>query len=50
MNKIISFMMSVYMENYKPLTEKHSWPLYNMDIARTAMAAKIMMDRNNSEF
>ena len=35
-----------YMENYKPLTEKHSWPLYNMDIARTAMAAKIMLDRN----
>ena len=34
-----------YMENYKPLTEKHSWPLYNMDIARTAMAAKIMIDR-----
>ena len=36
-----------YMENYKPLTEKHSWPLYNMDIARTAMAAKIMIDRNS---
>ncbi len=35
-----------YMENYLPLTEKHSWPLYNMDIARTAMAAKIMLDRN----
>jgi hypothetical protein len=35
-----------YMENYLPLTEKHSWPLYNMDIARTAMAAKIMIDRN----
>ena len=34
-----------YMENYKPLTEKHSWPLYNMDIARTAMAAKIMIER-----
>jgi hypothetical protein len=34
-----------YMENYLPLTEKHSWPLYNMDIARTAMAAKIMIDR-----
>ncbi|MBO7319921.1 MAG: hypothetical protein J6V06_07895 [Clostridia bacterium] len=37
-----------YMENYKPLTEKHSWPLYNMDIARTAMAAKIMIDRNTA--
>ena len=37
-----------YMENYKPLTEKHSWPLYNMDIARTAIAAKIMIDRNAS--
>ena len=35
-----------YMENYKPLTVKHSWPLYNMDIARTAIAAKIMIDRN----
>ncbi len=35
-----------YMENYLSLTEKHSWPLYNMDIARTAMAAKIMIDRN----
>ncbi len=35
-----------YMENYRPLIEKHSWPLYNMDIARTAMAAKIMLDRN----
>lgn len=36
-----------YMENYKPLTENHSWPLYNMDIARVAMAAKIMIDRNS---
>lgn len=35
-----------YMTNYLPLTEKHSWPLYNMDIARTAMAAKIMLERN----
>ena len=35
-----------YMENYLPLTQKHSWPLYNMDIARTAMAAKIMLDKN----
>ena len=34
-----------YMENYLSLTEKHSWPLYNMDIARTSMAAKIMLDR-----
>lgn len=37
-----------YMENYLPLTEKHSWPLYNMDIARTSMAAKIMIDRNTA--
>ena len=37
-----------YMTNYLPLTEKHSWPLYNMDIARTAMAAKIMIDRNTA--
>lgn len=35
-----------YMTNYLPLTEKHSWPLYNMDIARTAMAAHIMLERN----
>lgn len=35
-----------YMENYLPLTETHSWPLYNMDAARVAMAAKIMIDRN----
>ena len=37
-----------YMESYKPLTEKHSWPLYNMDIARVSMAAKIMIDRNTA--
>ena len=36
-----------YMENYLPLTEKHSWPLYNMDSARVAMAAYIMLERNN---
>ena len=36
-----------YMENYLPLTAKHSWPLYNMDIARTSLAAKIMLDRYN---
>ena len=36
-----------YMENYLPLTAKHSWPLYNMDIARTSMAAKIMLDKHN---
>lgn len=35
-----------YMENYLPLTEEHSWPLYNMDIARTSMAAYIMLERN----
>ncbi len=38
-----------YMENYLPLTEKHSWPLYNMDIARTSMAAKIIIDRNTAQ-
>lgn len=35
-----------YMKNYLPLTENHSWPLYNMDIARTSMAAYIMLERN----
>ena len=37
-----------YMENYLPLTETHNWPLYNMDSARVAMAAKIMLDRSNN--
>ena len=32
-----------YMTNYLPLTEKHSWPLYNMDSARVAMAAYMMI-------
>ncbi len=36
-----------YMQNYLPLTEKHSWPLYNMDIARVSMAAYIMLERNS---
>lgn len=36
-----------YMENYLPLTEKHSWPLYNMDIARVSMAAYMMLERNS---
>ncbi len=43
MNDIES--VTEYMENYLPLTEKHSWPLYNMDSARTAMAAYIMLER-----
>lgn len=34
-----------YMENYLPLTEKHSWPLYNMDSARTSMAAYMMLQK-----
>lgn len=34
-----------YMTNYLPLTENHSWPLYNMDSARVAMAAHIMLER-----
>ncbi len=38
-----------YMENYLPLTQTHSWPLYNMDIARASMAAKIMIDRNTAQ-
>jgi hypothetical protein len=47
MNDIDS--VAEYMENYLPLTEKHSWPLYNMDIARTAMAAKIILDRTTED-
>ncbi|MBR5438244.1 MAG: hypothetical protein IKV21_04925 [Clostridia bacterium] len=34
-----------YMTEYSALMEKHSWPLYNMDSARTAMAAYIMLER-----
>ena len=34
-----------YMQNYLPLTEKHSWPLYNMDSARVAMAAYKMLQK-----
>lgn len=36
-----------YMQNYLPLTEKHSWPLYNMDSARVAMAAYMMLQHNS---
>lgn len=34
-----------YMTNYLPLTEKHSWPLYNMDSARVSMAAYMMLQK-----
>lgn len=34
-----------YMQNYLPLTEKHSWPLYNMDSARVSMAAYMMLNK-----
>lgn len=34
-----------YMTNYLPLTEKHSWPLYNMDSARVSMAAYMMLNK-----
>lgn len=34
-----------YMKSYEPLTEAHSWPLYNADSARVAMAANIMLER-----
>ena len=34
-----------YMNNYLPLTEKHGWPLYNMDSARTSMAAYMMLQK-----
>lgn len=43
MNDIDS--VTEYMTNYLPLTENHSWPLYNMDSARVAMAAYIMLER-----
>lgn len=38
--------VTIYMENYAPLTEKHAWPLYNADIARASMAAKVMLERS----
>lgn len=38
-----------YMRNYLPLTEKHSWPLYNMDAARASMAAYKMLQKNADE-
>ena len=34
-----------YMQNYFPLTEKHSWPLYNMDSARVSMAVYMMLNK-----
>ena len=34
-----------YMTEYSTLMENHSWPLYNMDSARTSMAAYIMLQR-----
>ena len=34
-----------YMTEYTALMESHSWPLYNMDSARTSMAAYIMLQR-----
>lgn len=34
-----------YMTEYSTLIEKHSWPLYNADSARTSMAAYIMLER-----
>ena len=34
-----------YMTEYSALIEKHSWPLYNADSARTSMAAYIMLER-----
>lgn len=34
-----------YMTEYSAVMEKHSWPLYNMDSARTSMAAYIMLER-----
>ena len=39
-----------YMTNYLPLTEKHSWPLYNMDSARVAMAAHLMLETSSACF
>lgn len=45
MNDLDSVME--YMTNYVPLMEKHSWPLYNMDIARVSMAAHIILERNS---
>lgn len=33
-----------YMTNYAPLMKNHAWPLYNADIARTSMAAYVMLE------
>lgn len=38
-----------YMQNYLPLTEKHSWPLYNMDSARVSMAAFMMLEKSQAQ-
>ena len=35
-----------YMQNYLPLTEKHSWPLYNMDSARVSMSAFMLLEKS----
>ena len=37
--------VTVYMTNYKKIMETHSWPLYNADSARTAMAAYVMLEK-----
>lgn len=34
-----------YMTNYSVLMEKHSYPLYNADIARASMAAYVILER-----
>ena len=38
--------VTAYMTNYATLTDDHAWPLYNADIARTSMAAYMMLERN----
>lgn len=47
MNDIDS--VAEYMQNYLPLTEKHSWPLYNMDSARASMAAFMMLKKSQAQ-
>lgn len=43
MNDIDS--VTTYMTNYKSLMETHSWPLYNADSARVALAAYVMLEK-----
>lgn len=38
--------VTAYMTSYSELMNNHAWPLYNADIARTSMAACVMLERS----